>query len=72
MGPERRRKPEARGQTVNANASFIQILQKSDLLIGYMGYFEADKGKVGFYTDLDGAKLGSTPPRPPTTTRLPG
>ena len=27
----------ARGQTVDVNASFIQILQKSDSLIGYMG-----------------------------------
>src|SRR5215813_2859080 len=48
----------ARGQTVDVNASFIQILQKSDSLIGYMGYFEADKGKVGFYLDTVWAKLG--------------
>jgi hypothetical protein len=48
----------ARGQTVNVNASFIQILQKSDSLIGYMGYFEADKGKVGFYLDTVWARLG--------------
>jgi hypothetical protein len=48
----------ARGQTVDVNASFIQTLQKSDSLIGYMGYFEADKGKVGFYLDTVWAKLG--------------
>jgi hypothetical protein len=48
----------ARGQTVDVNQSFIQILQKSDSLIGYMGYFEADKGKVGFYLDTVWAKLG--------------
>ena len=48
----------ARGQTVDVNASFIQILQKSNSLIGYMGYFEADKGKVGFYLDTVWAKLG--------------
>ena len=48
----------ARGQTVDVNASFIQILQKSDSLIGFMGYFEADKGPVGFYADLVWAKLG--------------
>ena len=48
----------ARGQTVDVNASFIQILQKSDSLIGYMGYFEANKGKVGFYTDTTWARLG--------------
>jgi hypothetical protein len=48
----------ARGQTVNVNASFIQILQKSDSLLGYMGYFEADKGRVGFYLDTVWARLG--------------
>jgi len=48
----------ARGQTIDVNASFIQMLQKSDSLIGYMGYFEADKGKVGFYLDTVWAKLG--------------
>jgi hypothetical protein len=48
----------ARGQTVDVNASFIQILQKSDSLIGYMGYFEADKGRVGAYLDTVWAKLG--------------
>ena len=48
----------ARGQTVDVSASFIQILQKSDSLLGYMGYFEADKGKVGFYLDTVWAKLG--------------
>jgi hypothetical protein len=48
----------ARGQTVDVNASFIQILQKSDSLIGYMGYFEADKGRVGFYLDTVWARLG--------------
>ena len=48
----------ARGQTVDVNASFIQIVQKSDSLIGYMGYFEADKGKVGFYLDTVWMRLG--------------
>jgi len=48
----------ARGQTVDVDASFLQILQKSDSLIGFMGYFEADKGPVGFYTDFVWARLG--------------
>jgi hypothetical protein len=48
----------ARGQTVDVNASFIQILQKSDSLIGYMGYIEANKGRVGAYLDTVWAKLG--------------
>lgn len=50
----------AKGQTVDLNASFIQLLQKSDSLIGYMGNFEANKGRVGFYADLVFAKLGFT------------
>jgi len=50
----------AKGQTVDFDASFIQLLQKSDSLIGYMGYFEANKGRVGFYADLVFAKLGFT------------
>jgi hypothetical protein len=33
-------------------------MQKSDSLIGFMGYFEANKGPVGFYADLLWAKLG--------------
>jgi hypothetical protein len=48
----------ARGQTIDVDASFIQLIQKSDSLIGYMGYFEADKGPVGFYADLVWARLG--------------
>jgi hypothetical protein len=48
----------ARNQTIDTNASFIDIVQKSDSLAGFMGYFEADKGRVGFYSDLVFAKLG--------------
>src|SRR5437867_12062303 len=48
----------ARGQTIDTNASFIDLIQKSDSLVGFMGYFEADKGRVGFYSDLVFAKLG--------------
>ena len=33
-------------------------MQKSNSLIGFMGYFEANKGPVGFYADLLWAKLG--------------
>lgn len=47
-----------RNQTVDTNASFFQLLQQSDSLIGFMGYFEANKGQAGFYTDLVFAKLG--------------
>jgi hypothetical protein len=48
----------ARGQTVDVNANFFQVLDKSDSLAAFMGYFEADKGKVGFYTDIVWTKLG--------------
>ena len=48
----------AHGQTVGVDASFIQLFQKSDSLIGFDGYFEANKGPVGFYADLVWAKLG--------------
>jgi hypothetical protein len=50
----------AHGQTVDLDASFIQLVQKSDSLIGFMGYVEANKGPVGFYTDFVWAKLGFT------------
>lgn len=48
----------ARGQTVDTNASFIDLLQRSDSLAGFMAYAEADKGPVGFYTDFVFTKLG--------------
>jgi len=48
----------ARGQTIDTHASFIDLVQKSDSLAGFMGYFEADKGPVGFYSDLVFSKLG--------------
>ena len=48
----------ARNQTIDTNASFIDLLQKSNSLVGFMGYFEADKGRLGVYTDLVFAKLG--------------
>ena len=48
----------ARGQTIDVNATFPQIVQKSDSLIGFMGYVEADKGKVGVYGDFVWTKLG--------------
>jgi hypothetical protein len=47
-----------RNQTIDTNASFIDLVQKSDSLVGFMGYFEADKGRLGVYTDLVFAKLG--------------
>ena len=48
----------ARGQTVDTNASFIDLVQKSQSLGGLMGYFEADKGKAGMYVDFVYTSLG--------------
>lgn len=48
----------AHGQAVDTNASFIDLVQKSNSLIGLMGYFEADKGKAGMYVDAVYTKLG--------------
>lgn len=42
----------ARGQTVAVNASAIDLIQRSESLGAFMAYFEADKGRVGFYGDF--------------------
>jgi hypothetical protein len=46
------------GQTIDTNASFIDLVQKSDSLVGFMAHFEADKGRAGIYTDFVFSKLG--------------
>ena len=46
-----------RGQQVDTNASFIDLVQKSNTLFGLMGYAEADKGPAGVYLDLIYTKL---------------
>jgi hypothetical protein len=45
-------------QTLDTNASTLDLLQKSDSLGGFMGYFEADKGRAGLYADLVYTNLG--------------
>lgn len=45
------------GQTIDTNASFIDLVQKSNTLAGLMAYFEADKGPVGVYLDMVYTKL---------------
>lgn len=47
-----------RNQTLDANVGFFELFQKSDSLAAFMGYFEANKGRVGAYSDLVFAKLG--------------
>jgi hypothetical protein len=48
----------ARGQTVDINASFIDLVQKSQSVGGLTGYFEADKGEAGMYVDFVYTSLG--------------
>lgn len=47
-----------RNQSIDSNASFFNLVQKSDSLAAFMGYFEANKGWAGFYVDLVYTKLG--------------
>jgi hypothetical protein len=48
----------ARGHTVDINANFFQIIEKSDSLMALMGYFEARKGPLALFTDVVWADLG--------------
>src|SRR5438067_4561858 len=47
----------ARGQTVDIDASIFKIIQKSDSLLAWDSYFEANKGKLGLYADFVWAKM---------------
>ena len=42
----------ARGHTVDIDASFFDIVEKSDSIMALMGYFEARKGPFGFFADV--------------------
>jgi hypothetical protein len=48
----------ARGNTVEVNQNFFQIVEKSDSLLAWMSYFEARKGKLALFTDLVWLDLG--------------
>ena len=48
----------ARNQTIDTNANFIDLVQKSDSLASLKAYFEANKGRAGIYADFVFAKLG--------------
>lgn len=47
-----------RGRTVKVNASFIDIVEKSDTLVALMGDFEARKGPLALYGDVVWSKVG--------------
>jgi hypothetical protein len=48
----------ARGNTVDYNASILDLFQKSSSLAAFDGYVEGKKGRFAFYGDLVWAKLG--------------
>jgi hypothetical protein len=47
----------ARGHSVNIDASFFDIVEESDSIMALMGYFEARKGRFGFFTDVRPSRL---------------
>jgi hypothetical protein len=47
-----------RGRSAKVDASFIDIVEKSDTLVGLMGTFEARRGPLAFYGDLVWSKVG--------------
>src|SRR5688500_7159071 len=47
-----------RGRSVKVDASFIDIVEKSDTLVALMGTFEARNGPFALYGDLSGARSG--------------
>jgi hypothetical protein len=62
----------AHGQTVDLDASFIQLVQKSDSLAAVMAYFEADKGPVADSIPTSfGPALASRTPWRAIATRSP-
>jgi hypothetical protein len=48
----------ARGHTVDVDESFIEIAEHANMFAALMGYFEARKGRWGFFTDAVWADLG--------------
>ncbi len=47
-----------RGRSVKIDASFIDIVEKSDSLVALMGAFEARNGPLALYNDLVWTKIG--------------
>ena len=47
-----------RGQIIDVNAGFFDILNNSSSIAAFNAYFEANKGPVGFYADLVWSNLG--------------
>ncbi|MGO4574161.1 hypothetical protein [Microvirga sp. 2TAF3] len=47
-----------RGRSAKVDASFIDIVEKSDTLVALMGDFEARRGPFALYGDLVWTKIG--------------
>ena len=62
----------ALNQTIDTNASFFDLVQRSDSLAAFMGYFEANKGAAGFDTDLVFTRLGFSAQQTNYRNPLPG
>lgn len=48
----------ARGQTFDIHSGFFDIIDNSSSVAAFNAYFEANKGRVGFYADLVWSNLG--------------
>ena len=59
----------ARNQTIDTSASFIDLVQKSDSIAGFMGYFEADRAASASIPTWSSPSWASAPARP--TTAIP-
>jgi hypothetical protein len=61
-----------RGRSAKVDASFIDIVEKSDTLVGLMGTFEARRGPFALYGDLVWSKVGVDGSNVRTRTPAPG
>jgi hypothetical protein len=61
-----------RGRSTKVDASFIDIVEKSDTLVGLMGTFEARNGPFALYGDLVWSKVGIEGGNVRTRTPAPG
>ena len=58
LGDQHQRRHHRARHTVDVNEDFIDIVEKSDLLLAWMSYFEARKGRFSFFTDFVWAGIG--------------
>ncbi len=61
-----------RGRSVKVNASFVDIVEESDTLVGLMGNFEARNGPFALYGDLVWSSIGFERNDVRTRTPAPG